>query len=432
MNSLKSKCCFSCPKSYKKSTCSCSCFFGCSCCTSSPKEKNVDKPKEKKFFCLKRKEKEDINHLTCLVKTISFKSDTNKRRSEAEEILRISNVNITARVFTYRELAAATNNFSQECLLGKGGFGKVYKGKLKEMDKVVAVKKLDRNGYQGNREFLVEVLMLSLLRHKNLVNLLGYCSDSDEKMLVYDYMPLGSLQDHLLDLSPTNKPLDWNMRMKIAFGAAKGLEHLHVIANPPVIYRDLKASNILLDEDYNPRLADFGLAKLGPVGAQKHISTRVMGTYGYCAPEYALTGQLTLMSDIYSFGVVLLELITGRKAMDSTRPRNEQNLVEWAIPLIKDRMNFTQLADPLLEGNFSVKALYQALALAAMCVNEKDIFRPNIKDVVSALKFLSRENNQSSSEAPESSVSVNEASNCNDGDSPNSSYSDWQRCSTEK
>lgn len=198
--------------------------------------------------------------------------------------------------------------------------------------------------------------MLSLLHHPNLVNLIGYCADGDQRLLVYEYMPLGSLEDHLhgmifvvmsiihlskahtckfslysisADLTTDRRRLDWNTRMKIAAGAAKGLEYLHDKANPPVIYRDLKCSNILLGEDFHPKLSDFGLAKLGPVGDKTHVSTRVMGTYGYCAPEYAMTGQLTLKSDVYSFGVVLLEIITGRKAIDNSRSGAEHNLVAW-------------------------------------------------------------------------------------------------------
>ncbi|PIN08378.1 Serine/threonine protein kinase [Handroanthus impetiginosus] len=206
--------------------------------------------------------------------------------------------NIAARIFTFRDLATATNNFRQEYLLGEGGFGRVYKGHLEEIDQMVAVKQLDRNGLQGNREFLVEVLMLSLLHHENLVNLIGYCADGEQRLLVYEYMPLGSLEDHLLDLPPDRPPLPWFTRMKIALHAAKGLEYLHDKANPPVIYRDLKSSNILLDREYNAKLSDFGLAKLGPIGDKTHVSTRVMGTYGYCAPEYQRTGQLTVKSDV--------------------------------------------------------------------------------------------------------------------------------------
>ncbi|KAL2896423.1 putative serine/threonine-protein kinase PBL7 [Bienertia sinuspersici] len=159
--------------------------------------------------------------------------------------------NIAVKTFTFRELAAVTRNFRVDYLVGEGGFGRVYKGRFENSGQVVAIKQLDHNGLQGNREFLVEVLMLSLLHHPNLVNLIGYCADGDQRLLVYEYMPLGSLEDHLLDLPPDKRRLDWNTRMKIAAGAAKGLEYLHDKANPPVIYRDLKCSNILLDEDYN-------------------------------------------------------------------------------------------------------------------------------------------------------------------------------------
>ncbi|EYU33629.1 hypothetical protein MIMGU_mgv1a0264361mg, partial [Erythranthe guttata] len=252
-----------------------------------------------------------------------------KRRYIAEEIEKLGKGNISAEIFTYKEVSAATNNFKPESLIGEGGFGRVYKGHLNSKNIDVAVKQLDRNGFQGNKEFLVEVLVLSLLHHPNLVNLVGYCAEGTQRVLVYEYMQNGSLEDHLLNLSPERKPLDWNTRMKIAEGAARGLEYLHETANPPVIYRDFKASNILLDVDFNPRLSDFGLAKLGPVGEKTHISTRVMGTYGYCAPEYASTGQLSTKSDVYSFGVVFLEIITGRRVIDTSRPSEEQNLITW-------------------------------------------------------------------------------------------------------
>ncbi|GMP85288.1 hypothetical protein CsSME_00038508 [Camellia sinensis var. sinensis] len=295
---------------------------------------------------------------------------------------------IAAQTFTFRELAAATRNFRGDCLLGEGGFGRVYKGRLESSNQIVAIKQLDRNGLQGNREFLVEVLMLSLLHHSNLVNLIGYCADGDQRLLVYEYMPLGSLEDHLHDLPPGKQQLDWNTRMKIAAGAAKGLEYLHDKASPPVIYRDLKCSNILLDEDYHAKLSDFGLAKLGPVGDNTHVSTRVMGTYGYCAPEYAMTGQLTLKSDVYSFGVVLLEIITGRKAIENSKTAGEHNLVAWARPLFKDRRKFSQMADPTLQGQYPARGLYQALSVAAMCVQEQPTMRPVIADVVTALSYL--------------------------------------------
>ncbi|GAB2277214.1 hypothetical protein Dimus_011921 [Dionaea muscipula] len=289
----------------------------------------------------------------------------------------------SGKTFTFRELAMATKNFRQECLLGEGGFGRVYKGTLHSNGQVVAVKQLDRNGMQENNEFLVEVSLLSLLHHPNLVNLIGHCADGDQRLLVYEFMPVGSLENHLFgDNADKKKPLNWLTRMKIASGAAKGLEYLHEKANPPIIYRDLKPSNILLDEDFEPKLSDFGLAKLGTGGGR-------MGTYGYSAPEYTSGGELTLKSDIYSFGVVLLELITGRRAIDTTRPNAEQNLVTWAQPIFRDPKRFSEMADPQLNKEFPVTGLNQAVGVAAMCLQEESSVRPLISDVVSALGFIS-------------------------------------------
>ncbi|KAK8706453.1 hypothetical protein V6N13_050018 [Hibiscus sabdariffa] len=200
--------------------------------------------------------------------------------------------NHSAQKFTFQELAAATENFRPECLLGEGGFGRVlvYKGRFESTGQVVAVKRLDGNGLQGNRDFLAELLILSFLHHPNLVNLIGYCAEGDRRLLVFEFMPLGSLEDHLHgtgcpsledhlhDLPPGKEPLDWNTRMKIAAGVAKGLECLHDKASPPVIHRNLKPSNVLLDEGYHPKLSEFGLAKLGPVGGKNHVSTLVRGT----------------------------------------------------------------------------------------------------------------------------------------------------------
>ncbi|KAK4440796.1 Serine/threonine-protein kinase PBL27 [Sesamum alatum] len=293
-----------------------------------------------------------------------------------------------ARTFSLVKLSAATQNFKVENFLGEGGFGKVYKGRLPGTGEIVAVKQLDRNGCQGIREFVVEVLTLSMVNHPNLVKLIGYCAEGDQRLLVYEYMPLGSLEDHLYGPRPNRQRLDWNTRMKIAAGAAQGLEYLHDKMKTPVIYRDLKCSNILLGEGYHAKLSDFGLAKAGPSGDQTHVSTRVMGTYGYCAPEYAMTGQLTFKSDIYSFGVVLLEIITGRRAIDNISCGTESSLVAWARPLFKDRKKFHQMADPVLEGRYPVRGLYQALAIAAMCVQEQPNMRPLVADVVTALSYL--------------------------------------------
>ncbi|BAT88890.1 hypothetical protein VIGAN_05253200, partial [Vigna angularis var. angularis] len=354
------------------------------CCAS---QKRLNKKTLKKSI---KKEREYEDRSVTSFSNISFKSDSGKRKFITDEIARLGKGNISSKIISYREICAATQNFHADNMIGEGGFGRVYKGHLKTTNQNVAVKQLDRNGFQGTREFLVEVLILSLLHHPNLVNLIGYCAEGEHRILVYEYMVNGSLEDHLLDLPEGAKALDWHTRMKIAEGAAKGLEYLHDQANPPVIYRDFKASNILLDENFNPKLSDFGLAKLGPTGDKKHVSTRVMGTYGYCAPEYASTGQLTTKSDVYSYGVVLLEMITGRRVIEYSRPEEEQNLVLWAQPLLKDRKKFTQMADPLLKCEYPVKSLYQALAVAAMCLQEEDETRPLISDVVTAVEFLGR------------------------------------------
>ncbi|KAK2643234.1 hypothetical protein Ddye_024997 [Dipteronia dyeriana] len=304
-----------------------------------------------------------------------------------------STIGKKAQTFKFQELVDATGNFNPHCFLGEGGFGKVYRGHFSDTNQEVAIKQLDPDGVQGIREFVVEVLTLSLADHPNLVKLIGYCAEGDQRLLVYEYMPLGSLENHLHDLPRDRHSLNWNLRMKIAAGAASGLEYLHEKMKTPVIYRDLKCSNILLGENYHPKLSDFGLAKVGPSGDNTHVSTRVMGTHGYCAPDYAMTGQLTFKSDIYSFGVVLLELITGRKAIDPTRDRRERNLVGWARPLFKDRKNFPVMVDPLLKGQYPRRGLYQALAIAAMCVQEQPSFRPKISEVVKALNYLATQSN---------------------------------------
>ncbi|XVF56472.1 hypothetical protein PTKIN_Ptkin06aG0123800 [Pterospermum kingtungense] len=297
--------------------------------------------------------------------------------------------NIAAQTFHFRELAAATKNFRQECLLGEGGFGRVYKGTLQSTGQVVAIKQLDRNAMQGNDEFLVEVGKLSQLQHPNLVNLIGYCGDGDQRLLVYEFMPGGSVEKHLLDMKAGGKPLYWISRMKIAYGTAQALEYLHEKANPPVIYRDLKSSSVLLDEQFNAKLSDIGLDKINPSADKMPMPTSVLGTYGYSAPEYSRSGKLTTIADVYSFGVVLLELITGRRAIDTTRPADEQNLVAWAQPIFREPKQFPEMADPLLKKRFPERGLNQAVAIAAMCLQDEAAARPLMSDIVTALSFLS-------------------------------------------
>uniref|UniRef100_I1LUN8 non-specific serine/threonine protein kinase n=1 Tax=Glycine max TaxID=3847 RepID=I1LUN8_SOYBN len=239
-------------------------------------------------------------------------------------------------VFTFKQLHSATGGFSKSNVIGHGGFGLVYRGVLNDGRKV-AIKFMDQAGKQGEEEFKVEVELLSRLHSPYLLALLGYCSDSNHKLLVYEFMANGGLQEHLYPVSNsiiTPVKLDWETRLRIALEAAKGLEYLHEHVSPPVIHRDFKSSNILLDKKFHAKVSDFGLAKLGPDRAGGHVSTRVLGTQGYVAPEYALTGHLTTKSDVYSYGVVLLELLTGRVPVDMKRPPGEGVLVSWVRLLI--------------------------------------------------------------------------------------------------
>lgn len=298
------------------------------------------------------------------------------------------------RRFTFNELKCATRNFRPESLLGEGGFGCVFKGWIEENGTApmkpgtgltVAVKTLNHDGLQGHKEWVAEVDFLGNLQHPHLVKLVGYCIEDDQRLLVYEFMPRGSLENHLFRRS---FPLPWAIRMKIALGAAKGLAFLHEEAERPVIYRDFKTSNILLDAEYNAKLSDFGLAKDGPEGDKTHVSTRVMGTYGYAAPEYVMTGHLTSKSDVYSFGVVLLEMMSGRRSMDKNRPNGEHNLVEWARPYLGERRRFYRLVDPRLEGNFSIKGAQKTAQLAHACLSRDPKARPLMSQVVEVLKPL--------------------------------------------
>ncbi|KAL5201261.1 hypothetical protein ABZP36_035615 [Zizania latifolia] len=302
--------------------------------------------------------------------------------------LTLSGSNLYA--FTYAELRGATGNFCRANYLGCGGFGPVYMGAVDDnlrpglAAQQVAVKYLDLDcGTQGHKEWLAEVFFLGQLRHKNLVKLIGYCYEDEHRMLVYEYMNGGSLENHLFKSSI--KPLPWMTRMKIALGAAKGLAFLHD-ADPPVIYRDFKASNILLDMDYNIKLSDFGLAKDGPQGDATHVTTRVMGTHGYAAPEYIMTGHLTAKSDVYSFGVVLLELLAGRKSVDRSRRPREQSLVDWARPYLKRADRLYKVMDPALECQYSCKGAEVAALVAYKCLSENPKSRPTMREVVKALE----------------------------------------------
>ncbi|KAL2338793.1 hypothetical protein Fmac_013239 [Flemingia macrophylla] len=311
--------------------------------------------------------------------------------STLSEDLSVSLVGSNLYVFSLAELKIITQGFSSSNFLGEGGFGPVHKGFIDDKlrpglePQPVAVKLLDLDGSQGHKEWLTEVVFLGQLRHPHLVKLIGYCCEEEHRLLVYEYLPRGSLENQLFRRFTASLP--WSTRMKIAAGAAKGLAFLHE-AKKPVIYRDFKASNILLDSDYNAKLSDFGLAKDGPEGDDTHVSTRVMGTQGYAAPEYIMTGHLTAMSDVYSFGVVLLEILTGRRSVDKGRPAREQNLVEWARPVLNDSRKLSRIMDPRLEGQYSETGARKAAALAYQCLSHRPRSRPLMTTVVNVLEPL--------------------------------------------
>ncbi|KAK4427339.1 Receptor-like serine/threonine-protein kinase ALE2 [Sesamum alatum] len=296
----------------------------------------------------------------------------------------------TAKVFSIEDIERATDNFDTSRTLGEGGFGLVYGGILDDGRKV-AVKVLKRDDQQGSREFLAEVEMLGRLHHRNLVKLIGICAEDQCRCLVYELVPNGSVESHLHGVDKEVAPLDWRARMKIALGAARGLAYLHEDSSPRVIHRDFKSSNILLEYDYTPKVSDFGLARAAMEEGNKHISTHVMGTFGYLAPEYAMTGHLLVKSDVYSYGVVLLELLTGRKPVDLSQPPGQENLVAWARPLLANKEGLETIIDPSLRSDVPLDNFAKVAAIASMCVQPEVSHRPFMGEVVQALKLVCNE-----------------------------------------
>ncbi|XP_039049293.1 probable serine/threonine-protein kinase PBL7 [Hibiscus syriacus] len=295
-----------------------------------------------------------------------------------------------AKNFTLNDIERATNSFDASRVIGEGGFGIVYRGSLDE-GAAVAVKVLKRKDQHGGQEFLAEVEMLSRLHHRNLIKLIGICAEENICCLVYELVPNGSLESHLHGAEKETNPLDWGARMKIALGAARGLAYLHEDSSPRVIHRDFKSSNILLEHDFTPKVSDFGLARTAMDEGNKYISTHVMGTFGYLAPEYAMTGHLLVKSDVYSYGVVLLELLTGRKPVDLLQPPGEENLVAWARPLLTDKEGLETIIDPVIKSDISVDSITKVAAIASMCVQPEVSHRPFMGEVVQALKLVCNE-----------------------------------------
>uniref|UniRef100_A0A5B7C0P8 non-specific serine/threonine protein kinase n=1 Tax=Davidia involucrata TaxID=16924 RepID=A0A5B7C0P8_DAVIN len=298
------------------------------------------------------------------------------------------------KMFTFVALKSATRNFRPDTVLGEGGFGRVFKGWIDEktfapskvgVGMAVAVKKSNPDSSQGIKEWQAEVKFLGKFSHPNLVRLLGYCWEDKEFLLVYEHMQKGSLESHLFRKGV--EPLPWDIRLKIALGAARGLAFLHT-TEKTVIYRDFKSSNILLDGDFNAKLSDFGLAKLGPSDGDSHVTTRIVGTYGYAAPEYMATGHLYVKSDVYGFGVVLLEILSGLRVLDLNRPTGEHDLVNWAKPFLPDKRKLKKIMDPNLENQFPSKAAFQAAQLILRCLEPDPKNRPSMEEVLQSLEQI--------------------------------------------
>ncbi|KAL8263289.1 hypothetical protein R6Q59_024638 [Mikania micrantha] len=310
------------------------------------------------------------------------------------------------RVFTFSELKTATKNFSLSAKIGEGGFGSVYTGFIKNPRDPskrleVAVKRLCQTGLQGHKEWITEVNVLGVVEHPNLVKLIGYCAEDDERgmqrLLVYEFMPNKSVEDHLC--SRSSAPLSWTMRLKVAQDAARGLTYLHEDMDFQIIFRDFKSSNILLDEQWNAKLSDFGMARLGPQEGLTHVSTAVVGTMGYAAPEYIQTGHLTSKSDVWGYGVFLYELLTARRPLDKNRPKNEQKLLEWVKPYL-DSKRFRLIIDPRLEGKYSLKSAQKLSIIANRCLSRNPKSRPKMSEILEMVNQLIGGPSQATSPVP--------------------------------
>ncbi|KAL6633312.1 hypothetical protein ACP70R_025983 [Stipagrostis hirtigluma subsp. patula] len=306
--------------------------------------------------------------------------------ASASMLSTVATCTTSVKTFSLAQLQKATDGFNSKRVLGQGGFGRVYHGTMEDGSEI-AVKLLTREDRSGDREFIAEVEMLSRLHHRNLVKLIGICIERNKRCLVYELIRNGSVESHLHGADKAKGLLNWDVRMKIALGAARGLAYLHEDSNPHVIHRDFKASNILLEEDFTPKVTDFGLAREASNGTQP-ISTRVMGTFGYVAPEYAMTGHLLVKSDVYSYGVVLLELLSGRKPVSISKSKDPENLVTWARPLLSHKEGLETLVDPSLDGKFNFDNVAKVASIASMCVHTDPSQRPFMGEVVQALKLI--------------------------------------------
>ncbi|KAE9600527.1 putative non-specific protein-tyrosine kinase RLK-Pelle-RLCK-XV family [Lupinus albus] len=291
------------------------------------------------------------------------------------------------RVFSLKELLSATNNFNYDNKLSEVAFGNVYWGQLSNGSEV-QVKRMKAWSEKSDNEFSVEVEILARVQHKNVLGLRGYCAEGQERLIVYDYMPNWSLHYHIHGQNSAESLLDWNQRMNIAFGSAEGIAYLHHQATPRIIHSDIKASSVLLDSDFNPQIADFGFAKLIHDGVA-HVGTRVKGSLGYLAPEYTMLGEANESCDVYSFGIILLQLATGRKVLIQLSTSKEQLINHWALPLAFEK-KYSELADPRLNGNYVEEELKRVILVALICAQNKPEKRPTMLEVVELLRGESK------------------------------------------
>ncbi|XP_061339979.1 probable receptor-like protein kinase At2g23200 [Gastrolobium bilobum] len=362
------------------------------------------------LWCLKFRNQRPVENSDWLPIPVNAGGSSHSRLTEGTiQGSPLPNINLGLKI-SLHDLQSATKNFDAKQIIGKGGFGNVYKGVLKNGMRV-AVKRSEPGSGQGLPEFQTEIMVLSKIRHRHLVSLIGYCDERYEMILVYEYMEKGTLRDHLYN---TNLPsLSWKQRLEICIGAARGLHYLHKGAAGGIIHRDVKSTNILLDENHVAKVADFGLSRSGPLDHQPYVSTGVKGTFGYLDPEYFRSQQLTEKSDVYSFGVVLLEVLCARPAIDPSLPREQVNLAEWGM-LCKDKGILDEIIDPSIKGQIDQNSLRKFSETVEKCLQEDGSDRSSMGDVLWDLEYalqlqrgaIHREPHEDSSSSASASIQL--------------------------